>query len=266
MNNQIVKFQDRDDIRIITDDAGELWFCAMDVCWVLGYKRFDTQLIKNVPHEFKGTKIFVTLGGKQKLWFFTEKGLYFFLNQSVKPAALPFKIWMADVAVNIRKTGLYVDINRKLTTLSPHQITDNLAAVYKKLKDTLPDLRITDTCNLLSSGEGDTSLNDETPEQRRYFLEMDKFNLPGIIVVEKKPITIKFVWLKHHLHSQETKQVLFKALSGYSKGRQCLASFVGCKPFESVSTLEELTGFKTVQEAQALADTLRSCITDHLQH
>ena len=50
----------------------------------------------------------MTLGGTQELWCISEQGLYFFLNRSDKPKALPMQKWVAgEVLPSIRKTGNY---------------------------------------------------------------------------------------------------------------------------------------------------------------
>lgn len=47
--------------------------------------------------------------GTQEMACLTEEGLYFFLNRSDKPAALPFQMWLAgEVIPAIRRTGGYV--------------------------------------------------------------------------------------------------------------------------------------------------------------
>ena len=95
-------------VRVIQDENGELWFVAKDVAMALGYERFDSNLIKNVPEIWKGTKRIRTPGGEQNMLCLTEQGLYFFLGRSDKEKALPYQMWIAgDVVPSIRKTGSY---------------------------------------------------------------------------------------------------------------------------------------------------------------
>lgn len=90
-------------------ENGEVWVVAKDVCEVLEYARFDSNLIAQVPDEWKGTKRIRTLGGTQNLLCLSEQGLYFFLARSDKPKALPFQKWIAgDVLPSIRKHGGYL--------------------------------------------------------------------------------------------------------------------------------------------------------------
>jgi prophage antirepressor-like protein len=81
-------------IRVIEIDR-EPWFVAKDVAEALDYSRFDSNLLVNVPEEWKGTNPIRTLGGEQSLWCLSEPGLYFFVNRSDKPKALPFQKWVS---------------------------------------------------------------------------------------------------------------------------------------------------------------------------
>ncbi len=95
------------------EDNGEIWIVAKDVAQSLGYERFDSNLLLNVPESWKGTKrIRMNLkdGREQEreMLCLTEQGLYFFLGRSDKKAALPYQMWIAgDVVPSIRKHGFY---------------------------------------------------------------------------------------------------------------------------------------------------------------
>jgi prophage antirepressor-like protein len=84
-------------IRTILDN-GEIWFVAKDIASALQYPKssIDTisKLIKKVPEEWKGHKRVLTFGGKQTLRVVSEQGLYFFINHSNKPKAIPFQKWI----------------------------------------------------------------------------------------------------------------------------------------------------------------------------
>jgi prophage antirepressor-like protein/signal recognition particle subunit SEC65 len=96
-NNQIRTFQDK-----------EIWFVAKDIAVALEYPRFDSNLIKKVPKEWRDTKPIRTLGGTQNMAVLSEQGLYFFVIRSDKQKALPFQKWISgEVLPQIRKTGSY---------------------------------------------------------------------------------------------------------------------------------------------------------------
>jgi prophage antirepressor-like protein len=93
-----------------TIQDGEIAFVAKDVLERLGYADLSNinTIIKHIPDEWKGRNPIPTPSGTQKMWVFTEQGLYFFLARSDKPRALPFQKWIAgDVVPSIRKTGKY---------------------------------------------------------------------------------------------------------------------------------------------------------------
>jgi anti-repressor protein len=104
---QVFEYQENQ-IRTVVDEQGNPWWVAKDVCTGLGYSRFDSNLLGNVPEEWKGTKPIRTPGGEQDMLCLSEQGLYFFLARSDKPSAFPFQKWIAgDVIPSIRKHGMY---------------------------------------------------------------------------------------------------------------------------------------------------------------
>ena len=87
--------------------GNEPWFVAKDVTESLGYK-WHHNLLAHIPSEWKGGRSITTPGGNQQVSVLSESGLYFFLNRSDKPGAIPFQKWLAgEVLPSIRKTGSY---------------------------------------------------------------------------------------------------------------------------------------------------------------
>lgn len=85
---------------------------AKDVFLALEYAETTlgsiSQKIAHVPEEWRGIHRMSTLGGSQEMLTLTEQGLYFFVNRSDKPKALPLQKWVAgEVLPSIRKTGSY---------------------------------------------------------------------------------------------------------------------------------------------------------------
>lgn len=85
------------------------WFVAKDVAEALEYVWKGTSgTIGHVPEEWRGVCSVQTPSGIQEMATLSEPGLYFFINRSDKPKALPFQKWVAgDVIPAIRKTGHY---------------------------------------------------------------------------------------------------------------------------------------------------------------
>lgn len=108
-SNEVTLFDYQgNNVRTIMID-GEPWFVAKDVCTALNYQSNNRSYIFGlIPDNWKGSRIFATNGGPQKLSIVSEQGLYFFIGRSDKPMALPFQKWVAgEVLPAIRKTGSY---------------------------------------------------------------------------------------------------------------------------------------------------------------
>ncbi len=91
---------------------GDPWWVAKDVLLALEYAETSLNNVAdrtaNVPDEWKGHYPIVTPGGVQEMLCLSEPGLFFFINRSDKPKALPFQKWLAgEVLPAIRKRGYY---------------------------------------------------------------------------------------------------------------------------------------------------------------
>ena len=109
-------------VRTATDEKGEPWFCAKDLCDVLGYKRaYDTvkqrvrssdtikysvtRTVKNRYGECSGRGLVV------QMIFVNESGFYALVLGSKLASAVKFKDWVTSVVLpQIRKTGGYIPV------------------------------------------------------------------------------------------------------------------------------------------------------------
>ena len=109
-------------VRMATDEKGEPWFCAKDLCDVLGYKRADLAVKQHVnPHDAAKRCVWVEVGKKKdgtpakrltQMIFVNESGFYALVLGSKLPSALMFKDWVTSVVLpQIRKTGGYIPVN-----------------------------------------------------------------------------------------------------------------------------------------------------------
>lgn len=105
--NQITIFNHLgNDIRVMTDDQGEPWFVAKDVCAILGLSNPRTSLAL-LDEDEKGVHTMDTPGGKQELTTVNESGLYSLILRSRKPEAKAFRRWVtSEVLPSIRKHGM----------------------------------------------------------------------------------------------------------------------------------------------------------------
>ena len=109
-------------VRMATDEKGEPWFCAKDLCDVLGYIRADNAVRQHVnPHDALKQCVWVEVGMKKdgtpakrltQMIFVNESGFYALVLGSKLPSALMFKDWVTSVVLpQIRKTGGYIPVN-----------------------------------------------------------------------------------------------------------------------------------------------------------
>ena len=139
------------DVRTAVDADGEAWFCAKDVCDILGLSN-SRKAIADLEEDEKGVSISYTLGGHQEMNFISESGLYALIFRSQKPEARKFRRWVThEVLPQIRKKGFYGRVstselirlrNLKLKLLDRLSTKD--AFVHESLLTTLRDV-----CNQL---------------------------------------------------------------------------------------------------------------------
>ncbi len=115
---------------------GDPWWVAKDVLLALEYAETSLNNVAdrtaNVPDEWKGHYPIVTPGGVQDMLCLSEAGLFFFVNRSDKPKALPFQLWVnGEVLPAIRKRGFYGEM--KLNDRVRYHAL--LARIIKQIED-----------------------------------------------------------------------------------------------------------------------------------
>ena len=110
-------------VRTATDEKGEPWFCAKDLCDVLGYKNSSgavsqhvrsSDIVKRYVARPAKNRFGVCEGKMQivQMIFVNESGFYALVLGSKLPSALMFKDWVTSVVLpQIRKTGGYIPVN-----------------------------------------------------------------------------------------------------------------------------------------------------------
>ncbi|WP_439287536.1 BRO family protein [Lonepinella sp. BR2904] len=110
-------------VRIIIDNSSEFWFCAKDICDVLGYVNDTDALKKHCKEKGVAKRYSPTKGGNQELTFINEPNLYRLIIKSRKPEAEPFEAWVfEEVLPQIRKTGQYAKQAEQLALPDPEPL------------------------------------------------------------------------------------------------------------------------------------------------
>lgn len=106
MSNEIQQFYfNNAALRTLTDEAGEPWFVAKDVCDILEISN-PSDALKRLDDDERSR---FNLGRQGETNIVNEAGLYSLVLGSRKPEAHEFKRWVThEVLPQIRKTGGYI--------------------------------------------------------------------------------------------------------------------------------------------------------------
>ena len=95
-------------VRTFVDENGNPWFCASDVCKVLGYAVPQKAVPDHCRKEGVLKQNTPTSSGTQLMSYIDERNVYRLVMRSKLPEAEPFQDWVCgDVLPTIRKTGSY---------------------------------------------------------------------------------------------------------------------------------------------------------------
>ncbi len=122
------------DIRTFADDHGEPWFCANDVCKVLGYTNSRKAISDHCRDRGVTKRYTPSRSCDQEMTFINEGNLYRLIIKSKKPEAEKFEIKvMEEILPAIRKTGSYV--------ATPHITPEQQGILFNLMANRFPDGR-----------------------------------------------------------------------------------------------------------------------------
>ena len=145
--------------RYFKKDNGEIWFVAVDVAKILGYKNGSRDIYRHVDAEDRevvrlSTETVPNLGGNPNKIIINESGLYSLIFGSKLPTAKKFTRWVtSEVLPSIRKNGFYALPNKKIFEVTEEEL--------KFLEEKYPNLEIKEIIDdwveneELKNGEGD---------------------------------------------------------------------------------------------------------------
>lgn len=110
MSNEIQRFEFKGAaLRTLTDENGEPWFVAKDVCDVLELSNVGQALARLDDDEKSSITLNDGTPGNPNKAIVSESGLYALVLASRKPEAHEFKRWVThEVLPQIRRTGGYI--------------------------------------------------------------------------------------------------------------------------------------------------------------
>ena len=182
------------EIRTATDEHGEIWFVAADVCAALGLPNTTRALERLDQDEQALISIQGISRGNDEVNIVNESGLYALIFGSRKEAAKRFKRWVtSEVLPAIRKNGYYA--SNENTILQQPAAAETVDAVMRVVGGMAQNLRLdTDDYLMLlrySLGKYDQKLAEIVPQElltARASIPMDaqwgvdtSFDLAGLL-------------------------------------------------------------------------------------
>lgn len=121
-------------VRAISDEHGNAWFAAADVCEVLDVTWSGTgNTLKGIPDEWVSSSPYEGERGKRDVVFVNEPGLYRLIFRSSKPKAIEFANWVCgEVLPALRKNGHFgsLRVNEEIA------LTRAASGLLRRLVDT----------------------------------------------------------------------------------------------------------------------------------
>jgi prophage antirepressor-like protein len=159
----------------ITDQNGDPWFIAKDVCDVLGLT--TANLARDLDDDEQGVFQLMTPGGMQSCKIINESGLYSLVLKSRKEEAKRFKKWVTkDVLPSIRKHGGYLKGQEELSE-------GLVSSLHRTIRENaLPALRYYDRLTEHDHYPGISKHKREASKQEAIIETAVKFDLPPSFV------------------------------------------------------------------------------------
>jgi prophage antirepressor-like protein len=163
------------DVRTATDENGEVWFCAKDVCDVLDIDWNGLDTLKTMPENWVMVWKLHTIKGERDTIFINEAGVYRLIFRSNKPNAEQFADFICEeVLPAIRKTGFfgvvkpkdYLNIIKQIDYLTKQVVGCKNAFQLKTILHQLRTLH-----NMVGSKMPDLQLIKADIEQTDLFLD-----------------------------------------------------------------------------------------------
>ena len=161
----------------ITDNNGDPWFVAKDVCRSLDLANPRTS-VALLEEDEKGVLTMDTLGGPQEVSIISEAGLYSLILRSRKPEAKAFRRWVThDVLPAVRKHGGYLTPEKVEDILSDPDTLIRLATDLKAERARRRELEAQSAIDAPKAAVYDAVVADKTLTLRDFCRRLEGVNL-----------------------------------------------------------------------------------------
>lgn len=148
--NQLQTFNfSNQSVRVVLKN-GEPWWCAKDVCDIIGLNNGRQAVVKLDEDERDAVILNDAIGREQSFTVINESGLYNLILRSNKPEAKTFRKWVtSEVLPQIRKTGSY---SLQIPKTLPEALRAYAAeleqkeALQKQIEQQAPKVALADAC------------------------------------------------------------------------------------------------------------------------
>ncbi|MFN3881473.1 MAG: Bro-N domain-containing protein [Nitrincola lacisaponensis] len=162
-------FSDKE-VRTATDEQGEVWFCAKDVCSAIDIQwsgRGNT--LRSIPESWVMVSYHETIKGDRDTVFINEAALYKMIFRSSKPQAEEFANWVcSEVLPALRKQGYFglaKDIDQIKATNAMVSLLRTLSNTHDAFSFQLLSRRLRNLCNAMGEPMPDISLLGQDKDQ-----------------------------------------------------------------------------------------------------
>lgn len=243
---------------------GEPWFVGKDVAEVLGYSNTRDALSRHVDNDDKLESGIATSGQMRNMILINEPGLYSLAVRSSLPNAKKFTKWLThDVAVSIRKTGMY-----KVGDKIPQTFLEALELAVEKEKQRIA----LEQQYLLEKARADENqevkdLYDATNASEEYWLPMKTVaDVLDVIGIGRNNL-YKFLREQHVLSQnnepmrcyQEMGYIRSSYVTGFKNQVICVVSLKGLKfIFKKLQNSDKIPRTTKIEEWLKLCTALDS--------
>ncbi len=158
------------EVRTATDEHGEVWFCAKDVCSALEIQwsgRGNT--LRSMPEDWVMVSHHETIKGERETIFVNEAALYKMIFRSSKPQAEEFANWVCrEVLPALRKQGYFglsKDIDQVKATNAMVSLLRTLSTTTDAFMFKLLTARLRNLCNAMGEPMPDIGLLGQDKNQ-----------------------------------------------------------------------------------------------------